>query len=165
MNSGIFVCSRVLYRLAGNRDAPYALSVTTRQGVPRRAVLASAFVAYVAVAVSVFSPTGVFVFLVNASGAVMLFVYLLVAAAQLRLRRRASKAEQDAMPLKMWLFPWLTIATIVAIVAILIAMGADAALAPQLWSTVAFTVVLIAAFALSQWVLRRRGVEPTATRS
>lgn len=158
MNSGIFVCSRVLYRLAGNHDAPYSLSVTTAQGVPRRAVLASAFVAYVAVAVSVISPTGVFVFLVNASGAVMLFVYLLVAGAQLRLRLKYSKAEQDAMPLKMWLFPWLTIATIVAIVAILVAMGTDAALAPQLWSTVVFTVVLIGAFAVNRWVRRR--VEP-----
>ncbi|QBJ96006.1 amino acid permease [Rhodococcus sp. ABRD24] len=146
MNSGIFVCSRVVFRLAEKHDAPHAMCVTTSKGVPRRAIIASGLVAYAAVGLSVVSPNGVFLFLVNASGAVMLLVYGLVAAAQLRLRLGYTKEEQDALPLKMWLFPGLTIFTIVAILAILVAMGLDAALRPQLVATLVATAALFVVY-------------------
>jgi GABA permease len=65
------------------------------------------------------SPDTVFLFLLNSSGAVILFVYLLIAVSQLLLRRRTPKEE---LVVKMWAFPVLTIAAIFGILAILMQM-------------------------------------------
>ncbi|MFP3589012.1 GABA permease, partial [Paraburkholderia sp. SIMBA_055] len=94
---------------------------------------------------AIVSPQGVFLFLVNASGAVMLFVYLATALAQIRIRRRLQRnGEQPALP--MWLFPWLSYAVVVAIVGVLVAMGMDAELRPQLMASIASL-----AFASAAW--------------
>jgi GABA permease len=92
----------------------------------------------------------VFLFLVNASGAVMLFVYLATALAQIRIRRRLErKGEHPELP--MWLFPWLSYAVVAAIVGVLVAMGTDAELRPQLMASVASL-----ALASGAWLLAAR---------
>jgi GABA permease len=73
----------MLFVLAGQGEAPAALTVTSRRSVPVRAILASTFVGYLAVVASYISPDTVFLFLLNSSGAVILFVYLLIAASEL----------------------------------------------------------------------------------
>lgn len=94
------------------------------------------------------SPTGVFLFLLNSSGAVILFVYGLIAVSQLVLRRRTDPAR---LRLKMWLFPYLTIAAIVAMLAILVGMYMGKATRPQLLlSLLAWGVVLVG-FAANKW--------------
>jgi AAT family amino acid transporter/GABA permease len=102
----------------------------------------------------------VFLFLVNASGAVMLFVYLATALAQIRIRRRLQRnGEQPELP--MWLFPWLSYAVVVAIVGVLVAMGLDAELRPQLMASIASL-----AFASAAWLLaakRRNADDGTRT--
>ena len=67
------------------------------------------------------APDTVFLFLVNTSGAIALFVWLVIASSQLILRRRMGAAAKD-LQLKMWLFPYLTWLSIVSIVALLIGM-------------------------------------------
>ena len=62
------------------------------------------------------SPNTVFLFLLNSSGAIILFVYLLIAISQLILRRR----PPEQLQVKMWLYPALTILTIVAMLAVLV---------------------------------------------
>ena len=66
------------------------------------------------------SPETVFLFLLNSSGAVILFVYLLIALSQIILRRRTAP---DKLTVKMWLFPVLSIIVVVAILAVLVQMG------------------------------------------
>jgi GABA permease len=104
LNSGVYTASRMLFVLAGKGEAPAALTVTSRRSVPVRAILASTFVGILAVA-SYISPDTVFLFLLNSSGAVILFVYLLIAASELVLR---SKTPDDCLKIKMWGFPVLT---------------------------------------------------------
>jgi GABA permease len=66
------------------------------------------------------SPDGVFLFLLNSSGAIILFVYLLIALSQIVLRKRAKEEE---LTVKMWLFPGLSILTAAAIAAVLVQMA------------------------------------------
>ncbi len=150
MNSGVYVASRVLFGLSVRGDAPTMFSRLSKRRVPLRAILAGGVVGYVAVGAAIFSPDGLFAFLVNASGAIMLLVYLLIGFSQLRLRRRLER-EGTSLSLKMWLFPGLTIVVIGAIVAVLVAMAFQSALAPQLYASLASVAVVLVAF-----VLRRR---------
>ncbi|SIO69617.1 gamma-aminobutyrate:proton symporter, AAT family [Burkholderia sp. GAS332] len=160
LNSGLYVSSRILFRLAERGDAPSPLLKLTPHKVPRLAVLLSSVVGYVAIVAAIVSPQGVFLFLVNASGAVMLFVYLATACAQISIRRRIERTEPERLTLRMWLFPWLSYAVVVAIVGVLAAMGADPALRPQLMASLASLAIVTAAYLLAA---RRRPSEGTAT--
>ena len=82
------------------------------------------------------------------------FVYGLIAVSQLVLRRRTDPAK---LRLKMWLFPYLTIAAIVAMIAILVGMYIGEATRSQLLlSLLAWGVVLVG-FALNKWYQNRLG--------
>jgi AAT family amino acid transporter/GABA permease len=156
----LYVSSRILFRLAERGDAPKSLLKLTPHKVPRLAVLLSSVVGYVAIVAAIVSPQGVFLFLVNASGAVMLFVYLATALAQIRIRRRIEATEPQRLTLKMWLFPWLSYAVVAAIVGVLVAMGSDPSLRPQLMASAASLAVASAAYML---VAKRQHSGGTAT--
>jgi GABA permease len=79
----------------------------------------------------------------------MLFVYLATALAQIRIRRRIEATEPERLTLKMWLFPWLSYAVVVAIVGVLLAMGAAPALRPQLMASLASLAVASVAYLLA----------------
>ena len=132
LNSGLYVTSRVLFTLAARGDAPAALVRLNRRKVPVRAILVAAAFALAAGAASVLSPQLVFAFLVNASGALMLLVYLIVALAQIRLRRRLEAEEPGRLTIRMWLFPFGSYFTVAAILAILAAMAFTPSLRSQL---------------------------------
>ncbi|GAA1049134.1 amino acid permease [Arthrobacter russicus] len=122
LNSGLYTASRMMFSLARRGDAPKALRRIERSGVPRSAVLASTVVGFITVALNYLYPDTVFLFLVNTSGAIALFVWLVIAASQLVLRKRMGAAARD-LPLKMWLFPYLTWATISAIIGLIVGMA------------------------------------------
>jgi GABA permease len=105
------------------------------------------------------SPNTVFLFLLNSSGAIILFVYLMICLSQFVLRRRT---PQSQLRVKMWGFPVLTLLTIAAIVAVLVSMAfAPDSRSQLLLSLVSFAVVLLLYFALAR---RDRAVpvEPSA---
>ena len=99
LNSGLYITSRMLFGLAAQGDAPRALVALDKRLVPSRAILIGTVFGYLAVLASVVSPQRLFTFLVNASGAIMLVIYLLIALAQIRqygdpvLRMRAAEVE------------------------------------------------------------------------
>ena len=144
LNSGLYVTSRVLFGLAEKGDAPRWLVALNGRRVPARAILAGAAFGYAAVGVSVLSPTGVFSFLVSASGAIALFNYLLVALAQIRLRR----AARTPLPIRMWFFPYASWAVAGVIVAVLVAMAATPALRPDFLCSLAALGIVLALFAV-----------------
>ena len=117
------------------------MAVNRRQ-VPARAILIGSLFGYVALAASALSPQIVFSFLVNASGATMLFIYLLVCVTQIRLRTQLEREAPDRLGVRMWLFPWASHAAIVGIVAVLIAMALTPALASQFHSSAAVAAVV-----------------------
>jgi GABA permease len=123
LNSGIYVASRMLFALARRGDAPQRLVELNGRGVPVFAILLSVSVGFLSVIFDAISPNKVFLFLVNSSGAVALFCYVLIAAAELRMRRRLEAEDPDRLTLRMWLFPWLTYASIVGMIAVIVAMA------------------------------------------
>ncbi|OMC05606.1 amino acid permease [Mycobacterium sp. NS-7484] len=154
LNSGMYTASRMLFVLAARREAPPQLVAVTRRGVPATAILTSSVVGFVCVIAAAFSPNTIFAFLLNSSGAVILFVYLLIAISQILLRYRTSP---DTLKVKMWLFPVLSILTAVAIVAILVQMfvqGGDNRKALTL-SLLSWAVVIVL-FLANRWFVKRR---------
>ena len=123
LNSGLFASSRMLMALARRADAPGAFSRLDTRGVPVAAILASTAFGYVTVVMSYLSPDRIFAFLVNSYGTVAIFVYILIAFAELKLRRRLEHEAPARLLVRMWGYPWLTRLTIVAMLAIVAAMA------------------------------------------
>src|SRR3569833_1192570 len=147
LNSGLYTASRMAYSLAGRGDAPKAFSSTNKRGVPYVAIWVSVSFGFLAVIFNYTSPDTVFLFLLNGSGAVALFVWAVIAVSQLRMRRRLERDAPERILVRMWLYPYLTVATILGIAAILVVMLFDHDGRPQvLWSMAVAAVVLIAAF-------------------
>ncbi len=153
LNSGMYTASRMLFVLAARREAPPQLVRVTHRGVPANAILASSVVGFLCVIAAAFSPDTIFAFLLNSSGAIILFVYLLISISQIVLRYRADDAD---LKVKMWLFPVLSLLTTVAMLAILVQMYLDDALRSQLLlSLLSWAVVLVLFFA-NRWFVKRR---------
>ncbi|SDS84221.1 gamma-aminobutyrate:proton symporter, AAT family [Friedmanniella luteola] len=143
LNSGLYTSSRMLFVLAARREAPAALMEVSRSGVPRAAILASTVVGFLCVIAAAVSPERVFSFLLNSSGAVILFVYLLIAISQIILRRRTSP---EKLTVKMWAFPVLSFVVVAAIVAVLVQMAFDEDARTQLLLSLASWALVIALF-------------------
>jgi L-asparagine transporter-like permease len=147
----LYVTSRVLFTLAAKGDAPQAMVALSARRVPARAILIGTSFGYVAVLLSIWSPGIVFAFLVNASGALMIVIYLLACFAHLKLRKQIERSAPERLTIKVWLFPWLSLASIVAMLAVLLAMAFTPALQTQFYASLACVVVVAIAY-----VLRRR---------
>ena len=145
LNSGLYVTSRVLFTLAARNDAPQSLIALSSRRVPRRAILIGSSFGYLAVLLSVLSPEKAFAFLVNASGALMIVIYLLACFAHLRLRTRMERLSPERLTIKVWLFPWLSWLTIAAMLGVLVAMAFASELAVELEASLfAVAIVLLA---------------------
>jgi GABA permease len=155
LNSGLFASSRMLMALAAKGDAPHFFARLDKRGVPVAALFAGTAFAYAAVVMSYVSPDRVFAFLVNSYGTVAIFVYVLIAASQLKLRRRLERDSPERLRMRMWLYPHLTRFAILLMVLIVAAMGfIPDQRAPLIFGLVS-VAVLLAAFGLRR-VLRRR---------
>jgi GABA permease len=123
LNCAIFAAARIMTSLARRGDAPRVLGVVSGRGVPIRAILVSTAFGYVAVVMNYVSPGQVFAFLIDSYGTVAIFVYVLIACAQLRLRRRLEHDAPERLRVRVWLFPAVTWAAIAAMTAIVVAMA------------------------------------------
>ncbi|HUO40578.1 MAG TPA: amino acid permease, partial [Mycobacterium sp.] len=101
LNSGMYTASRMLFVLAARREAPAKLVEVTPRGVPAYAILSSAVIGLLCVIAAAFAPDTIFAFLLNSSGAIILFVYLLIVISQIVLRYRTPDSQ---LKVKMWLF-------------------------------------------------------------
>ena len=133
LNSGLYVTSRALFGLAKYGDAPQWLVQVNSRKVPARAILVASLFSYGALAAERLSPDQVFSFLLNSSGVTMILLYLMVAGAQLRLRRKYEAEAPERLQIRMWFHPFGTILAVAAMAAILIFMGLSPDLASQLW--------------------------------
>ncbi len=156
LNSSFYIASRVLFVLAGRGDAPRWLVRTNRRHVPARAVLLASAVGFAGVMAAVLSPTVVFAFLVNSSGAIIAVIYLAIAVSQVRTRRAREAAGASAPALPMWLFPWLSYLAIVGMLAVLIAMALTPSHRAEFWTSVISMVVALLAFVVFRRAPRTR---------
>ncbi|MFE3826323.1 amino acid permease [Streptomyces sp. NPDC059092] len=146
LNANLYGSSRMIFSLAERGEAPKALLKLGGAGVPRRAVLASVAFGFVSVLLNLKWPDTVFLYMLNAVGAVLLFVWAMIAVSQLRLRPRIEREAPERLVLRMWLFPGLTWVTLAAMGTVFVLMLSDDTARPQLlWSLGATALVLAVA--------------------
>jgi len=154
LNSALYTASRMAYSLSARGDAPASWSRTTSRGVPSAAIIASTAVGFLGVVGNYLLPGQIFGYLLATSGAIALFVYLVIALSQLRMRR-----ELDAAGIKpgvrMWAFPALTWLTIGFIAVVLVMMAILPGQRLELWFSIALAAVIVAI-----GVRRHRGRSP-----
>ena len=148
LNSSLYITSRTLFGLAKHGDAPQWLVAVNSRKVPARAIIAASLFSYLAYAAERLAPNTVFSFLINSSGATMLLLYILCAVAQLRIRRQLEASTPEKLQIKMWLFPWLTLATIAVMAAVLVFMGINPARRIELWTSLLVAALFLAGFAV-----------------
>ncbi|MHC5260503.1 amino acid permease [Streptomyces sp. UC4497] len=153
LNSAVYTASRMLFSLAGRGDAPAAFARTSPQGVPRNAVLASTVVGIAAVIANYLLPD-VFSYLIASSGAIALMMYMVIALTQYAVRRKGERQTD----VRMWGFPYLTLATIAFIAGVLVLMAVLPGHRLELWLSLGLAAVLATVGVVRQ----RRGATPTA---
>ncbi|MEU7604495.1 amino acid permease [Streptomyces sp. NPDC040724] len=111
LNSGLYTASRMAFSLGERGDAPKAFAKVNKNGVPVAAILGSTVFGFVAVYFNYAFKDTVFNFLLNSSGAIALFVWLVICFTQLKMRGILVREAPEKLTVKMWLFPYLTWAT------------------------------------------------------
>jgi GABA permease len=150
LNSGLYTASRMLFVLADRGEAPARLVRLSRRGVPHIAILCSSAVGFLCVIMAWLAPGTVFLFLLNSSGAIILFVYWLIALSQIILRRRTPESK---LRITMWFFPVLSVLTLAGITAVLVQMAFDRSARSQLWLSLLSWAVVVGLY----FIARARG--------
>jgi GABA permease len=163
LNSALYTASRMLFSLGARRDAPPAVRRLTTKGVPWVAVLASMVVGFLAVLGNYVLPEKIFGYLLATSGAVALFVYLAIAVSQFVLGR-TMRAQGERAPVRMWLFPYLTVIVIVAIVAVLVLMAFDPDQQQAIFLSVISAAIIVGAGVFVHRRRDHRGADATVMR-
>lgn len=148
LNAGLYTSSRLLFVLASHDEAPRWMATVNRKGVPVRGVLASTLVGYGCVVIAALWPDTVFQFLINSSGTVFLFVYLVICLSQLKLRRRW--VAEGSLKFAMWGHPWLPLLVTAAIVAVLVSMAFDPSMQVSLLQCLIAILVIAASYLVSR---------------
>lgn len=121
MNANVYLCARMLFSLSRGSYAPAFLGRLSKAGAPTAAILVSGACILAAAAISKLTPLAYnYLFGVALFGGI--FVWIMILASHLAFRRR-HRAED--LPVRMPLFPWLQVAGLVLLVAILATMGLD----------------------------------------
>ncbi|MET8676298.1 amino acid permease [Streptomyces sp. NPDC004647] len=144
LNSGLYTASRMAFSLGRRGDAPASFARTNARGVPRTAILASVAFGFVAVFFNYIWKDTVFQFLLNSSGAVALFVWLVICLTQLRMRGIILRESPEKLVVRMWLFPYLTWATAGMISFVLVYMLTDDAGRDQVLLSTLVAVIVVA---------------------
>jgi gamma-aminobutyrate permease len=163
LNSALYTTSRMLFALTRNGDAPRFFTKLSANGVPRRAILLGTIVGYISVAATYLWGDVVFNFLVNSYGAVALFVYLIIAISQVVLRRKLDRTDPESLQLKMWLFPWLSYATIALMAIVIAAMAVLPSTRSQFLMSGLTLLLILVSYQIRKVLRSRRTTEPGAT--
>jgi GABA permease len=151
LNSAFYVSSRVLFILAERGDAPQALIKLNKRRVPVVSVLLGAAAGFLGIFAATEAPQKVFDFLVSSSGALIVFIYMTTAAAQIALRRQRERLGAAQPAVTMWLFPYLSFVAIGCMGAVLIAM----AFTPGQQQDFKFSCITLIVTVLAYLIVRR----------
>jgi AAT family amino acid transporter/GABA permease len=151
LNSAFYISSRVLFGLATQRDAPgYLLRLTSRR-VPAGSVVLGGLVAAVCLILAFVSPQTAFAFLVNATGTLILFVYLAVCVSYLVHNHRRWTLGHREHPRRQRVMRWTAYGVLAVFAGVLVAMALNPQLAVQLYVSVG----AIAVYAGAYFLMRR----------
>ena len=163
LNSGLYTASRMLFALSVYNDAPAWMTRTNSRGVPVKGVLACTVAGYFCIAAGYIWPDTIFLFLVNSSGAICLFVYILICVSELRLRRRWERESPEILKFRVWLYPGLPIVVTGLILVILAGMGLNEPTRAEFVQSLVALGVILAAYGVRK--SRTRKVVSFATAS
>lgn len=121
MNTDIYLCSRMLFSLSRGGYAPRSLGRLSRDGTPIAALLVSGAGILVAAAMSKLTPRAFnYLFGVALFGAIIVWAVILLS--HLSFRRHHSA---ESLPVRMPLFPYMQIAGLALLAALLVTMGLE----------------------------------------
>jgi len=146
LNSAFYVCSRVLFVLAEHGDAPQWLVQLNARRVPTRSVWMGSFAGVLGIFTATAHSQTVFAFLVNASGALMVFIYMMIVVAHLRVRRAREVSGAPVPGLTMWLFPWANYLALGGMAAVLVGMALTPDMQRDFRASIFSLAVALAAF-------------------
>jgi AAT family amino acid transporter len=121
-NGGIYSTGRMLYNLAGQGQAPRAFAVTSRSGIPYRAVLVSVVALLFGVLLNYLVPAKVFVWVTSVATFGAIWTWGIVLVTQMKFRRGLGEAERGRLVFRMPFFPyasWLALAFLVLVVGLM----------------------------------------------
>lgn len=162
LNSALYTNSRMLFAMSQEGNAPKFFSKLSKNGVPVRAVLASTTFSYIAAVIKLASTDNfdLFKYIANASGAVALLVYLIIALSQIRLRKRNMDLNY---PIKMWLFPYLSYAVVGVLIGTLCIMIFVKGVQLELFSTVVLALFIVVTYFISRRNKNKNASESNVT--
>nr|WP_218680076.1 amino acid permease [Rhodococcus qingshengii] len=163
LNSGLYTASRMLFALSVYNDAPAWMTRTNSRGVPVKGVLACTVAGYFCIAAGYIWPDTIFLFLVNSSGAICLFVYILICVSELRLRRRWEPESPEILKFRVWLYPGLPIVVTGLILVILVGMGLNEPTRAEFVQSLVALGVILAAYGVRKSRTRKVGSFATAS--
>jgi L-asparagine transporter-like permease len=123
MNTNVYLCSRMLFSLSRGGYAPKVLGRLGKAGVPVAATMLSGACILMAAAVSKFTPLA-YNYLQGVALFGAIIVWMTILLSHLRFRRLHKAAD---LPVRMPLFPYMQIAGLILLAAILVTMGLDTA--------------------------------------
>ena len=151
MNTNVYLCSRMLFSLSRGSYAPRFLGVLSNSGAPTAAILVSGVCILIAAGISKLTPYA-YNYLLGVSLFAAMLVWMLILASHLSFRRHHPAAT---LPVRMPLFPWMQIAGLLMLAAILITMGLDTEFFYVSWLLgVPWLILISAAYFL--WKARHR---------
>lgn len=121
MNTNVYLCSRMLFSLSRGGYAPRFLGELNARGTPFNALLVSGICILIAAGVSKLTPRA-FNYLFGIALFDAIVVWIIILLSHLRFRRRHALAD---LPLRMPGFPFVQIAALLLLCAVLITMGLD----------------------------------------
>jgi len=148
LNSGVYVTARVLFAMADKGDAPRWLTAVNRRHVPARAILLGSAFGFFVMLLNWIAPEKLFNFLMNSSGALMMFAYTFVALAHFRFpySRPELRTAGGAH--------FIAGGAALAMVAVMVAMGFMPSKQPEMNASIACLAVIVIALLIKRAVRR-----------
>lgn len=155
-NANIYGTSRMAFSLSRRGDGPAFMAKLSSTGVPTNAVLLSVFFGFVSVLLNWLLPDDLLGILLNAVGAALLVIWIFIVVSHLRLRKQLEASGK--LTVRMWLFPYLSYATLAMLGVFVVLMLFDVDARTQLISTAVLFAVIAALGAVNS--RRRKANQP-----
>lgn len=156
-NAQIYATSRMSASLGQRGDGPSWLCRLDRGGAPRNAVFLSVFMALIGVSLNYFAFSWLLSFLLNAVGASLLFIWVMICISEIRLRPRLQ--AEGRLVVKMWGFPYLSYLALVLLAGLTLLMCFDASSRYQLFALGVVILIMLVLYQLNQMWRRKHPVD------
>ena len=122
-NSGIFSTGRMLFNLAEHGEAPKKFASLTRNGVPGKAVIATATVLLVGVILNYIVPAKVFTWVTSIATFGAIWTWGIILISQIQFRKRLKPAEKAKLKYKVPFFPITSYIALAFLVFVIVVMA------------------------------------------